>query len=457
MPAFDGFEGGLAYLDSLINYERTRPSRVGQEAFKLDRMRALLDALGNPERSCRFVHVAGSKGKGSTVEMIQSCLSACQYAVGVFTSPHLVDVRERIRIGSEWIDAADFARLLSDCGHAAAGLPRKHGAVTYFEMLTALGLCYFAEQAVDIAIIEVGLGGRLDSTNVIMPEVACVTAIQLEHTEILGDTLAKIAAEKAGIFKPGVPALTMEQAPEVMDVFKAKAEEVGCPLLVLGQDIEFTHRFESSPELGPHVRVSLTSPRSNYEHLPVPLKGHHQAHNCGLALAVLDKLRERGFDAPEREVAVGLAETPGAGRLELVWTSPRILLDGAHTPDSVEALMRAIGSHMRYDSMVAIVGVPADKDVDGILDRIAIGADKVIFTKAQNNPRAADPEDLERRFRERHGKMTQVCRTLKDAINAANRAVGRDDLIVITGSFYLVGEAKKLLAEADARRKAESR
>ena len=446
----------MAYLNGLINVEKKRPSQVDRETFKLDRMRALLDVLGNPERSCRYVHVAGSKGKGSTVEMLQSCLSACQYAVGVFTSPHLIDVRERIRIGTEWILADDFARLLGDCGHAAAGLPKKHGPVTYFEMLTAIGLCHFAEQAVDIAILEVGLGGRLDSTNVITPDVCCVTAIQLEHTEILGDTLAKIAGEKAGIFKPGVPALTMEQAPEVMEVFRERAEDVGCPLLVLGEDIEFTHRFESSVELGPHVRVSLTSPRSTYEHLPVPLKGHHQAHNCGLALAVLDKLRERGFDAPEREVAVGLAETPGAGRLELAWTNPRILLDGAHTPDSVEALIRAIGSHLRYDSMVAVVGVPADKDVDGILDRVALGADKVIFTKAANNPRAADPADLERRFRDRHIKMTQVADTLKDAINAASRAVGRDDLIVVTGSFYLVGEAKMLLAEAEKRRQSES-
>lgn len=448
------YAAALAFLNARTNFERANPAHLGSDAFRLDRMHALLERLGNPHRDVRCVHVAGSKGKGSTVEMVASCLSACKYTVGVYTSPHLVDVRERIRMGGDKISEESFARLMHELIGAVRNVARKHGEATYFEVLTALAFRYFAEQAVDIAVIEVGLGGRLDSTNVITPEVCAITAIQLEHTQILGSTLAQIAREKAGIMKPGVPCITLEQPPEVLEVFRARAEEVGAPLLILGKDVDFSYRFESTPELGPHVRVCVTSPRSSYEHLPSPLKGHHQAANCGLALAVLDRLRERGFETPERQVAIGLANTPVEGRMELVWESPRIIVDGAHTPDSVEACMKAIGAHLRYDSMVAIFGCAADKNIDDLLQKLALGADKVIFTQASGNPRAAKPAELARRFGDLCGKMAQVEPTVKDAINTAHRSVGRGDLICITGSFYVAGEAKQLLAEAKAKRSA---
>ncbi|MFG0326585.1 MAG: bifunctional folylpolyglutamate synthase/dihydrofolate synthase [Phycisphaerales bacterium JB037] len=451
-PAFSSFAEALEFLDHRVNFEKVRPTQVDPAEFKLDRMRALLDKLDNPERDSRFVHVAGSKGKGSVVEMLASSLGACGYAVGVFTSPHLVDVRERVRIGPTWIDEESFVSLLARTAEADASLPAKLGRSTFFELITAVGLLYFAQQAVDLAVMEVGLGGRLDSTNVIMPEVCALTAIQLEHTAILGDTLAKIAFEKAGIMKPGVPAITVPQPPEVLEVFKSRAEEVQAPLHVLGESIDFTDRFESSPDLGPHVRVCVSGPGGGYEHLAVPLQGHHQAANCGLSLAVLDMLRTRGFDAPERDVAIGLAATPRLGRLEQIWESPRIFVDGAHTPESLEALIKSIGSHIRYDSMVLVFGCAADKNIDAMLDRVAMGADKVIFTKAADNPRAAKPEDLQRRFLNRCSKMTQIEPTLKDALNTAYRAVGRGDLICVTGSFYLAGEAKRLLSAAAAKR-----
>ncbi|MBX3363266.1 MAG: bifunctional folylpolyglutamate synthase/dihydrofolate synthase [Phycisphaeraceae bacterium] len=444
----------LEYLSSRTNFERANPAHLGADAFRLERMHGLLERLGQPHRDSRFVHVAGSKGKGSTVEMVASCLSACGYTVGVYTSPHLIDVRERIRLGSSWIAEADFVRLMRDVAEAAADVVKRLGEATYFEVLTALALKYFAEQAVDVAVIEVGLGGRLDSTNVITPEVCAITAIQLEHTQILGETLDLIAREKAGIMKPGVPCVTIEQPPEVLGVFRERAAELNTPLLVLGQDIDFSYRFEASPELGPHVRVCVQTSRSNFEHLPVPLRGHHQAANCGIALGVLDRLRERGFDTPERDVAAGLARTPSEGRMELVWERPRILIDGAHTAESIEAFMKAVGAHMRYDSMVAIFGCAADKSVDGLLQKLALGADKVIFTQAAGNPRAAKPADLARRFSELCGKMSQVEPSVKDAINTAYRSVGHEDLICVTGSFYVAGEAKQLLTEAKSKRSA---
>jgi dihydrofolate synthase/folylpolyglutamate synthase len=449
---FANYPSALKYLNDRINIEKSRPSKVDPALIKLESMQALLGALGDPHRSVKCVHVAGSKGKGSTVEMTASCLAACGYAVGVYTSPHLINVRERVRINAEPIGHASFTQIMSKVALAAKKVEPQHGQPTFFEVLTALAFVYFAEQAVDIAVIETGLGGRLDSTNVIMPEVTAITAIQLEHTQILGDTLAKIAREKAGIFKPGVTALTVPQPREVIEVFREVAAGVGAELRVLGDDVEFSYRFEASPELGPHARVCLSTARSNFEHLPVPLKGEHQAFNCGLALAILDKLRERGFESPERHVAEGLARTHAAGRMEMAWASPRIIIDGAHNPESIHCLVKAIGAHVKYDSMVVVFGCGSDKDVPGMLAKMALGADKIIFTRAAGNARAMDPRELQRRFAEFSGKMTQVAKSLPEALEIAARAVGREDVICVTGSFYLAGEAKKYLQDLAAKR-----
>lgn len=444
---FAGLAEAKAYLYDRVDVERSRPNELGASVFRLDRMHAIMACLGDPHRDMKFVHVAGSKGKGSTCEMIASCLEACGYATGLYTSPHLVDLRERVRINGREISEEDFVDAASKVARAIAPAERKHGPATFFELLTALGFLHFAEQAVDVAVIEVGLGGRLDSTNVILPEVCAVTAIQLEHTKLLGDTVEKIAGEKAGIFKKGVPVITFQQKPGIMKVFRDKAEEIGSPLSVLGETVDYSARFEATPDLGPHYRVCVTTPRSNFEHLPVPLKGEHQAVNCGIALAVLDKLRERGFETPERHVAKGLARTPNSGRLELVWKRPRIIVDGAHTPDSVHQLVRACGAHLKYDNLIVVFGCAADKDVPGMLTKLAGGADKIVFTKAEHHARAADPRDLQRKFAEVSGKMTQGAATVKDALNLAHKAAGREDLICVTGSFYVAGEAKRLLAE----------
>lgn len=454
-PGFKSFtdmQETLRFLYSRINVEMIRPKKVEPQVWKLDRMHALMGALDDPHRAFKSVHVAGSKGKGSVCEMLSAALVGCGLTTGLYTSPHIMDIRERIRLNSEHVSERDFVRLVSEVALAADGIKRRHGAATYFELLTAAAYLHFAQQAVDVGVIEVGLGGRLDSTNVITPEVTAITAIQLEHTQILGDTLDKIAREKAGIFKPGVPALTIpQQKPIIIDAFKDVAAKVNAPLAVLGTDIEYTARFEATTQHGPHMLISLTTPRSEFEHVTVPLKGEHQAANCGLVLAILDRLRERGLPIKERDAVSGLQRTRTQGRLEQVFAQPRIFVDGAHNPESIQALIKSLGAHLRYDSLIVIFGCAADKDVPSMLQKLAAGADKVIFTRAEHNARAADPKELLRRFGDHSQKMAQTAGSVKDAINIAAKAAGRDDLIVVTGSFYVAGEAKRLLHEKKQR------
>ena len=442
----NGYNAAVRYLLERTDFERSRSVKYNETTFKLERMEQLLAKLGNPHQQIRTVHVAGTNGKGSTVHMIASMLQACGYTVGVYTSPHLVELRERILINGQSIDRAVFAEAVKQVAKAA----EKAGVEpTFFEVVTAVCFKHFAEQAVDIAVVEVGLGGRLDSTNVIRPEACVITSIDFDHTKLLGNTLEEIAREKAGIFKKDVPAFIFESEPAVQQAIAEVAERVGAPLRTVNKDIDYSARFCVTEDLGPHTRVCLYTKTSRLEHLPVPLPGEHQASNCGLALAVVDHLKTVGFDCPEDKITTGLAATKVPGRMQLVWDRPRVLVDGAHNPAAVGALMRCVGAHVPYDSMICVFGCCSDKDVPGLIDKVNLGADKVIFTRAAGNPRAADPEDLQKLFHERSGKMSQVARSLPEALEMATRAVSREDLVCVTGSFYLVGETLKHLQHFD--------
>ncbi len=448
-PKLETFEDAVAFLLDRVNVERSSPGKVDPHAFKLERTVALMEALGNPHTSFRSIHVAGSKGKGSVCEMAAASLQACGLTTGLYTSPHLTDIRERVRIDGRPIPHADFRLLAEKIASVLPRFQKAWGAPTFFELITALGFLHFAEQAVDIAVVEVGLGGRLDSTNVVTPLVSVITEIQLEHTDLLGATHEAIALEKAGIVKPGVPVLTLEQRePAALDAIRRTAQSRGSPLLVLGQDLDFSARVGPSSGHGPEARVCLSTPHSNFEHIIVPLRGEHQAANCGLVLGVLDQLRHHGYAITERDVVRGLAQTPGHGRMELVHASPRVFVDGAHNPESVAALLKSLATHVRYDSLVVVFGCAKDKDVAGMLRRLSAGADKVIFTRADNNPRAMEPRDLARKYIEISGRPAQVAPDLRHAISLAQSAVAREDVICVTGSFYLAGEAKRLFHPA---------
>jgi dihydrofolate synthase/folylpolyglutamate synthase len=247
--------------------------------------------------------------------------------------------------------------------------------------------------------------------------------------------------EKAGVFKAGIPIVTVPQEREAMNVLKSQAAAVKAPLSVTGGDIDFSYRFETSREHGPHTRICLTTPTSRFEHLRVPLHGKHQAINCGLALAMLDKLKASGYEIDNDKAANGLKKVSLSGRMEMICDDPRIMIDAAHNAASIKALVHAIGQNIPYDSMVIIFGCNCDKDIHGMLRELQYGADKVIFTRS-NSPKAISPEELGDIYSEICNKMYQISNSLGEALRLAKSAVGKEDLICITGSFYLIGQAK---------------
>jgi dihydrofolate synthase/folylpolyglutamate synthase len=439
--AFTTYEQALEYLFARTDYEKHTKLRYNVSTFNLDRMNNLLSLLGNPHKKIHTVHIAGTKGKGSTANMLARMLESNNYKVGLYTSPHFVHLHERIMINSVMISEEQMVNLLNRC-YAPIEKLAKTDAPTFFEIMTALAFLHFADEKVDFAIIETGMGGRLDSTNVITPEIVGVTSLSIDHQDQLGRTIDLIAKEKAGIFKKGIPVVTVQQHPDAMRVLKSQALETNSPLSVTGGDIDFSYRFETSREFGPHTRICLTTANSKFEHLKVPLHGKHQAVNCGLALAMLDKLKENGFKIDNEKAATGLQTVSLIGRMEMICNDPRIMIDAAHNAASIKAVIHAIGQNIPYDSMVVIFGCNADKDIDGMLDKLQYGADKVIFTRS-NSPKAVLPQELADKYTEICGKMCQSASSLGEALKIAKSAVGREDLILITGSIYLIGQAKQ--------------
>jgi len=438
--AFRSYKEAIEYLFARTDYEKQERLRYNTDTFNLTRMEKLLSLLGNPHRKIPTAHIAGTKGKGSTAAMLAKMLEANDYKVGLYTSPHLVDLRERIVVNSKMISEKEMHGLLNRV-HGPVEKMSKTDPPTFFEILTALAFLHFADMQVDIGVIEAGLGGRLDSTNVIKPKVVGITSLSIDHQHLLGQTIDSIAKEKAGVFKAGVPVVTVQQEPTAMRVLKSAAEAAQAPLSVTGGDIDFSHRFETSREEGPHTRVCLTTPTSKFEHLRVPLHGMHQAINCGLALAMLDKLKTSGYEIDNEKVSQGLGKVSLPGRMEMICEDPRIMIDAAHNAASIQALVHAVGQNIPYDSMVVIFGCNTDKDVRGMLYNLQFGADKVVFTRS-NSPKAMSPQALAEMYTEMCGKMCQTALSLGEALRLARSAVSKEDLILITGSFYLIGQAK---------------
>ena len=436
----DTYEAALNYLFGATDYEKMQRVRYNADTFSLDRVEALLGALGSPERRFRSVHVAGTKGKGSTAAILHALALECGLKTGLYTSPHLVDLRERIRVGREDIPAEALRALVADAQPHVDRMRAAGDPPTFFEIFTALAFRHFADEAVGLAVVEVGLGGRLDATNVLRPDVSVLTSVSIDHMHQLGGTLERIAAEKAGIIKPGVPVVCQPQRPEAMAVIERAAQRAGAPLLRVGRDVTYTW----APVQGTGIRLAVRMPHAAYDDLFLPLLGEHQAVNAATAIAAAEhapSLAERL--TPER-VRAGLRRVHWPGRMELVHGRPDLLLDGAHNRASMERLMESLAQHFPGRPLVLVFASAADKDIDGMLAVLAQkgGGAPAVFTRT-DNPRAAAPADLAARFAACGGRGAETAPDTVAAIEAARRLAPLDGLVVVCGSLYLVGEAKK--------------
>jgi dihydrofolate synthase/folylpolyglutamate synthase len=404
--------------------------------------RALMEGMGDPHRRFRSVHIAGTNGKGSTAAFLAMMLQQAGYRVGLYTSPHLVDFTERIRVDGVPVSEDQVVALAERVRVAARRLVAQDGGTiipTFFEVTTTMAFAYFAEAAVDVAVVEAGMGGRLDSTNVIMPLVSVITNIDLEHTEFLGTTVEQIAGEKAGIIKPGVPVVTGAAQPEAIAVLEREAARHGAPLYRLQRDF--------GPEQvrsGPVQRFDHRGIRTAYRDLVIALRGGYQVTNACLALAAVECATAQGLAVPEQAVRRGLETTVWEGRLERVAERPDLYLDGAHNPASAAMLAGALRDLKNsYGGLVLVLGILQDKDIGGIIGPLAPLAERIIVTRPRYS-RASEVGALAAAVRKVHAAVDEAP-TVEDAVALARRSAGADDLIVVTGSLFTVGDARAAL------------
>ncbi|MFA4837517.1 MAG: folylpolyglutamate synthase/dihydrofolate synthase family protein, partial [Dehalococcoidia bacterium] len=423
------YQSALDYVLSFSDYERW-PGAGYAERWDLRRMEELLRRLGSPHLGRRTVHISGTKGKGSTSAMVASALTAAGFRTGLYTSPHLHTIRERINIDGEIITEAEFAAIVSGMKPAIEAQNKgRYGELSTFEILTALCFSYFQKQSADFQVLEVGLGGRLDATNVVPHrDVSVITSISLDHTAVLGDTVAKIAFEKAGIIKPDTTVVISPQVPQASEVIRAVCARKGARLVAVGEDIT----WQSGAKNLETQSLSVKGLKGEYA-LTIPLLGKHQLENAVSAVAALEAL---GITA--EHIVPGLAKTKWPGRLEVLGREPLLIADGAHNGDSAGRLVESIKSYFQFGRAILIMGTSADKNSGAMVAEFAPFFDLVILTMAQH-PRATDPNLLAQEFA-RQGVTALETRNVPQAISEALARSGKRDLICATGSLFLVAE-----------------
>ncbi|MBM2825118.1 MAG: dihydrofolate synthase/folylpolyglutamate synthase [Dehalococcoidales bacterium] len=429
------YQQALDYIYSFVDYER-EPRPRDATHYDLRRMDELLARLGNPHRKGRTVHIAGTKGKGSVAAMIASVLTASGYITGLYTSPHLVSFNERIRVDGQLISDEEMVALVDRLRPEVEAVNQKatYGRLTTFEVVTALGFVYFELKGVDFQVIEVGLGGRLDATNVVQPAVCVITSISFDHTEVLGNTLTEIATEKAGIIKPDSAVVTSPQVDEAARVIESACLASRAKLVRVGSDVTWQRLDFDSHRQSFRVKGRLGS-----YHLSIPLLGQHQLENAATVVAALEVLVETGSHISERNMAEGLARVSWQGRLQVLRRHPFLVVDGAHNPYSAGKLREALREYFKFGQAILIVGTSFDKDIAGIVAELAPLFDKVIVTRS-THPRAMVPAGIVAEFK-RHGREALVADNIGLALRQALSLAGEDDLICVTGSLFVVGGA----------------
>jgi dihydrofolate synthase/folylpolyglutamate synthase len=434
----DRYQAALDFIYSFVDYETSHKPRSPLN-YDLRRMDELLARLGNPQLAAKTVHIAGTKGKGSTAAMVAAVLSEAGYKTGLYTSPHLIDISERMRVNGRPISRDELLGLVDrikpevEAVNAAA----HYGCLTTFEVLTALSFMFFADSKADFQVLEVGLGGRLDATNVVKPEVCAITTLGLDHTDVLGDTLAKIAAEKSGIIKPGVSVVSAEQEAEADAVIESFCGRNSAPLIRVGQDI--TYRSLSSKKGFQSIEIKG---RLGSYRIELPLLGGFQRENAAVAVGILEVLMEKGYGVTPQSIADGLKQVRWPGRFQVIRTRPDIVIDGAHNPQSAHQLSIALCDYLKdrpQGRKTLVIGMSSDKDIGKVAAELAPLFSQVIVTRSRH-PRALDAEKLSAYF---SGYDCEVRKTasVAEAMNKATALAQENDLICATGSLFIVGEA----------------
>lgn len=453
------YDAAVRFLLGRIDYERALTVPYRERDFKLDRMRELLDRLGNPQDHLPILHVAGTKGKGSTAAMLSAILTAAGYHTGMFSSPHFARVEERLAVDGVPCSAGELVARVEEIRPVVDVMDRQAvgtGEIgpTYFEIATALALLHFVRRHADAAVLEVGLGGRLDSTNVCTPRVCVITSVSFDHTEQLGNTLQAIAREKAGIVKPGVPVVSGVKAPEAREVIAKVCHRRGAPLIELGVDFTFDYhppkdlqQSDSPTRLGfRRLKPYCGTPAMvKLADLELSLSGRHQAANAALALAALAELGRAGWRIDEGAIRRGLATLRWPGRGEVIRRHPAVVLDVAHNLASVEALLATLDESFCARRRHLIFAASADKDTRGMLQALLARFDTVVLTRYQTNPRSVPPKQLATLAHQISGRHHPISTNPAEAWTIVKPLAGPGDLVCVTGSFFIVAEMRRLL------------
>ena len=424
------------YLNSFINYERIPGISYVQPGYSLKHVEELLNRMGNPQLAARTIHIAGTKGKGSISAMIAQVLSSSGYKTGLYTSPHFHTLRERISIDVSLISEAEFAAAMAEIKPFIESM-RKDTAfrqLTYFEALTALAFAYFKKKQVDFQVLEVGLGGRLDATNVARPIICIITPISLDHTQILGNSLEEIAREKAGIIKSGCWVVLSPQPEEAASVISDICREKKAKVVQVGKDITW-HKIGG--DLSPQSLV-IEGRRNNYQ-VSIPLSGDFQLENAASAVAALEVLGSAGFAISTADIARGLARVKWPGRFHILQEYPTVLVDGAHNVASIKRLVDNIKGYFAHKRIFLVFGTSCDKDIPGIINELVPLSPQVIVTRAAHS-RAAPLSTMVAEF-SKQGIELEIRETVTEAISRALSLADRTDLICVTGSLFVVAEA----------------
>ncbi len=426
------------YVLGFTDYEKTPGVIYTAANYDLRRMEELLQLLGSPHNKPRTVHIARTKGKGSTAAMIASSLTTSGHRCGLYTSPHLHTIRERIRVDGTMVSEDEFASLVVETKPAVEAVNRRgrFGELTTFEVMTAVGFAHFARKEAEFQVIEVGLGGRLDATNVVIPEVSVLTSISLDHTQVLGDTMAAIAAEKAGIIKPGRPVVSAPQAAHAAAVIAGVCRAKGATLVQLGRDITW-QRLAKKPD----CQTVLVKGRNGSYEITTPLLGEHQLENAALAVAALEALGFPGAGMSAEDMARGFSQVSWPGRLEVLGRRPLVVADGAHNAYSMRLLVCALREYFHFRNCVVVFGASGDKDIGGMARELAVLDCPIIVTRS-SHPRAA-PLDVVAGAFAGAGAVAETTSDLSAAMSRARELAAEDDLICVTGSLFVVAEGRE--------------